>query len=199
MGVRREGREAAVQYLYQRDLNPAADEVDLEIFYKIRGLSMASRRFCGPLVQSVLARRQEIDEVIQAHAQNYALGRISAVDRNILRLAIYEMLHCPEVPPVVVINEAIEIAKKYSTDESGKFVNGILDRVRSTLNRPARERGRRQEPAAASEASEEVSTGSEHVGEGSEGVSASSTQGEAALGEPGSESGELRERGEQQS
>jgi N utilization substance protein B len=66
------------------------------------------------------------------------LHRISAVDRNILRLAIFEMLHCPEVPPVVSINEAIEIAKKYSTDESGKFVNGVLDRIRVGLPRPAR-------------------------------------------------------------
>ena len=72
------------------------------------------------------------------NAQNYELSRISVVDRNVLRIAIYEMFHCPETPPVVAINEAIEIAKKYSTEESGRFVNGVLDQIRATLNRPAR-------------------------------------------------------------
>jgi len=138
MGVRREGREAAVQFLYQRDLNPASELADLQVFYKMRGLSPSARRFCDELVPGVLTTQESIDALIKDHAENYELHRISAVDRNILRLAIYEMLHCPGVPPVVSINEAIEIAKKYSTDDSGKFVNGILDRVRATIPRPAR-------------------------------------------------------------
>lgn len=138
MGVRREGREAAVQFLYQRDLNPTSELADLQVFYKMRGLSPAARRFCDNLVPGVLEKQAEIDEVIRANAENYELHRISAVDRNIMRLAIYEMFHCPDVPPVVSINEAIEIAKKYSTDESGRFVNGVLDRIRGTLSRPAR-------------------------------------------------------------
>ena len=70
--------------------------------------------------------------------QNWELDRIAAVDRNVLRLAIYEMMFRDDVPPVVSINEAIEIAKKFSTKESGKFVNGILDRIRKELPRPAR-------------------------------------------------------------
>ncbi len=138
MGGRREGREAAVQFLYQRDLNPASELADLQVFYKMRGLSPAARRFCDELVPGVLTSQEPIDALIKSHAENYELHRISAVDRNILRLAIYEMLHCPEVPPIVSINEAIEIAKKYSTDDSGKFVNGILDRIRGTLPRPSR-------------------------------------------------------------
>lgn len=138
MGVRREGREAAVQFLYQRDLNPTSENADLQIFYKMRGLSPAARRFSDVLIPGVLENQAAIDELIRANAENYELHRISAVDRNILRLAIFEMLHCPEVPPVVSINEAIEIAKKYSTDESGRFVNGVLDRIRGTLSRPAR-------------------------------------------------------------
>ncbi len=138
MGVRREGREAAVQFLYQRDLNPTSEIADLGVFYKMRGLSPSARRFCDVLVRGVLENQAAIDEVIKEHAQNYQLHRISAVDRNIIRLAIYEMQNCPEVPPVVSINEAIEIAKKYSTDESGRFVNGVLDHVRETLSRPAR-------------------------------------------------------------
>lgn len=135
MGVRREGREAAVQYLYLRDLN---GENDLLSFYKFRGLSPAARRFCDALVQGVKEHATSIDGTIQQNAQNYELNRISVVDRNILRVALFEMLHCPDVPPVVSINEAIEIAKKYSTEESGRFVNGVLDQIRLNLPRPAR-------------------------------------------------------------
>jgi transcription antitermination protein NusB len=139
MGVRREGREAAVQYLYLRDLN---GDSDLPAYYKFRGLSPSARRFCDTLVQGAMEHQQAIDEVIRKNTQNYELARISVVDRNVLRVAIYEMLHCPEIPPVVSINEAIEIAKKYSTEESGRFVNGVLDQVLSALNRPARTAGR---------------------------------------------------------
>jgi len=135
MGVRREGREAAVQYLYLCDLN---GDSNLENFYKFRGLSPSARRFCDELVRGAAKQRESIDETIRKSTQNYELSRISAVDRNVLRVAIYEMLHCPEIPPVVSINEAIEIAKKYSTEESGRFVNGILDQIRGSLQRPAR-------------------------------------------------------------
>lgn len=135
MGVRREGREAAVQYLYLRDLN---GESDLPAYYKFRGLSPAARRFCDSIVAGTTEHKDSIDETIRKSTQNYELNRISVVDRNVLRVAIYEMLHCPETPPVVSINEAIEIAKKYSTEESGRFVNGVLDQIRATLARPAR-------------------------------------------------------------
>lgn len=135
MGVRHEAREAAVQYLYLRDLN---GDCDLLSFYKLRGLSPSARRFCDVLVRGVLEHQQPIDDLLRGTAQNYELPRISAVDRNVLRVAIYEMLHRPEIPPVVSINEAIEIAKKFSTEESGRFVNGVLDQIRGGLNRPAR-------------------------------------------------------------
>ena len=135
MGVRREGREAAVQYLYLRDLN---GECDLLSFYKLRGLSPSARRFCDGLVIGTQKNQTLIDEVISKNTQNFELNRIAAVDRNILRIAVYEMFHCPETPPVVSINEAIEIAKKLSTEESGRFVNGVLDQIKAQLNRPAR-------------------------------------------------------------
>jgi len=118
MGARREGREAAVQFLYQRDLNAGTNAETLEAFWELRPAN--------------------IDERIRQSASNYDLHRIAAVDRNILRIAIYEMLFCPDVPPVVSINEAIEIAKRFGSDESGRFVNGVLDRIRGELNRPAR-------------------------------------------------------------
>src|SRR5438045_7446126 len=79
----------------------------------------------------------EIDERIRRYAENYEFRRIAAVDRNVLRLAIYEMLFRDDIPPVVSINEAIELAKKFGGAESGRFVNGILDRVRQEVTRPA--------------------------------------------------------------
>jgi N utilization substance protein B len=135
MGVRREGREAAVQYLYQQDLNEGSE---LGTYYKMRGISPSARRFSDELIEGLTREGSVVDDLIRQHAQNYEFHRISAVDRNILRVAIYEMLHCPQTPPVVAINEAIEIAKKYSTEESGRFVNGVLDKIRGGLNRPAR-------------------------------------------------------------
>jgi N utilization substance protein B len=86
----------------------------------------------------VLAHSDEVDVALREYSQNYELERLSAVDRNILRLAIHEMLFCADIPPVVSINEAIDIAKKYGTEESGRFVNGVLDRIKATLTRPER-------------------------------------------------------------
>jgi len=96
------------------------------------------REFCETLINGVLANKAAVDELIQKYTVNYELHRIAAVDRNILRVAIYEMLFCNDVPPIVAINEAIEIAKRYGAEESGRFVNGILDRVKLDLKRPAR-------------------------------------------------------------
>ena len=113
-------------------------ECDLLSFYKLRGLSPSARRFCDGLVLGTQKNQALIDEVISKNTQNFELNRIAAVDRNILRIAVYEMFHCPETPPVVSINEAIEIAKKLSTEDSGRFVNGVLDQIKAGLNRPAR-------------------------------------------------------------
>jgi len=150
MGVRRDGREAAVQFLYLRDLD---GDSALEAFYKFRGLSPSARRFCDSLVNGWMAHQAPIDEAIRKNTQNYEFKRISVVDRNVLRVALFEMIHCPETPPVVAINEAIEIAKKYSTEDSGRFVNGVLDQIRRTLDRPSRTAA--MEP---SEAVEQVET-----------------------------------------
>ena len=97
------------------------------------------REFAEPLFEGTVAHLPEIDERIRRYCENYEFRRISAVDRNILRLAIYEMLYRDDIPPVVSINEAIELAKTYGGADSGRFVNGILDRVRKDLDRPARE------------------------------------------------------------
>lgn len=150
MGVRREGREAAAQYLYQQDINQGSDR---ETYYKMRGISPSARRFSDELLEGLAEHSPTIDDLIRNHARNYEFHRISAVDRNILRVAVYEMLHCHQTPPIVAINEAIEIAKKYSTEESGKFVNGILDRLKGSLSRAARTATPAQDPNKRPEAS----------------------------------------------
>jgi N utilization substance protein B len=164
MGKRREARERAVQFLFQHDLNPPDDlSSALEHFWQSQRAAAiaeekgtatwgqpvqmppatadegAVREFAEPLIRGALEHRDEADAIIKKHAKNWELHRIAAVDRNILRLAIYEMLHREDIPPVVSINEAVDIAKKFSTQDSGKFVNGILDKVKSELMRPARE------------------------------------------------------------
>jgi N utilization substance protein B len=144
MGTRRQSREAAVQILYQRDLNPheALDDA-VARFWAEQDYPDDIRGFAEKLARGALEKRDVVDEQIERVTENWELERIAAVDRNILRLAIYEMMFCDDIPPVVSINEGVDIAKKFSTKESGKFVNGILDRIRKELPRPARTAGPR--------------------------------------------------------
>lgn len=140
MGLRRDAREAAVQFLYQVDTHkPEEIEPALAEFWKQSDVKQNVRDFANDLLRGTLAKKTEIDTKIASLADNWDFARLAVVDRNILRLALYEMLFRPEIPPVVSINEAIEIAKKFSTAESGKFVNGLLDRVKKELLRPARQ------------------------------------------------------------
>jgi len=141
MGKRREGREAAVQFLFQDDLNktdPKAMPEALEEFWQLRESAAKTRQFAAELIQGVIGNREAIDERIKKVTANYELHRIAPVDRNILRVAIYEMLYTNEVPPVVCINEAIEIAKRFGSEDSGRFVNGILDKLKEETARPLR-------------------------------------------------------------
>jgi transcription antitermination protein NusB len=164
MGKRREARERAVQFLFQHDLNPPEDlERALNEFWdNQRASAIADERggahwgqevdlppataeesetrlFADPLIRGVLQYHDSIDEKIKCHAKNWEFHRIAAVDRNVMRLAIYEMFYRDDIPPVVSINEAVDIAKKFSTQDSGKFVNGILDRIRGEVLRPAKD------------------------------------------------------------
>jgi N utilization substance protein B len=158
MGKRRVARERAVQFLFQFDLNPPDQfAAAWELFWTSQRASAASsdhdqarwgqpldqlpaatRLFAENLVKGVLDHRDALDEQIKKYAQNWDLHRMAVVDRNVLRLAIYEMLHREDIPPIVSINEAVDIAKRFSTEESGKFVNGILDKIKGELLRPAR-------------------------------------------------------------
>ncbi|HEY1478173.1 MAG TPA: transcription antitermination factor NusB [Chthoniobacterales bacterium] len=140
MGKRREGREVALQLLFHWDLNvqQPLDTKELDLFWEIRVAVPGVRTFAINVLNGVISHQATIDEKITKYTANYELKRISAVDRNILRMAIYEMLYANDVPPIVAINEAIDIAKKFGTEESGKFVNGVLDRVKLDLSRPLR-------------------------------------------------------------
>jgi N utilization substance protein B len=146
MGKRRDGREAAIQFLYQLDANDTPLGQALSAFWMLRAgpdgkteTSAKTRAFAEGLIQGVIENRPTIDEKITTFAKNFELHRIAGVDRNILRLGIYEMLHSTDVPPVVIINECIEIAKRFGGEESGRFVNGILDRLRKELPRAPRD------------------------------------------------------------
>jgi transcription antitermination protein NusB len=139
MGKRRRAREAAIQYHFWRDLQHGEAPEHIDDFWAFCPVKPSVREFAEPLIEGMVAHRDEIDDRIRKYCENYNLNRISAVDRNVLRLAIYEMLYRDDIPPVVSINEAIELAKTFGGAESGAFVNGILDRVRKDLDRPARE------------------------------------------------------------
>jgi N utilization substance protein B len=101
--------------------------------------SPEAREFTESLVCGVRAALEEVDTKIKAVAEHWDIDRMSALDRNIIRMAVYEMLHLMDIPPVVSINEAVDLAKHFGTSDSGKFVNGILDRICDGLERPARE------------------------------------------------------------
>jgi N utilization substance protein B len=121
------------------DLNPGDPAERFPSFWAERKTDAQSRAYVEKNVLGVLAGQKEIDTIISAYAENWRLGRMASADRNIMRLAVYEMLSCPDIPPVVSINEAVDLAKSYGTKESGRFVNGVLDRIRKEkVDRPAR-------------------------------------------------------------
>lgn len=135
MATRRDAREWALQIVFSLDLN-TRKELDrvFDDFFESNPTDDATvRAFCESLVQGVVAERATIDEAIGRYAEHWSLKRMGVVDRNVLRIALYELMFRPEVPPAVVINEAIDIAKYFSNSESGRFVNGILDRARKEL------------------------------------------------------------------
>lgn len=141
MATRRDGREWAVQILFQLDLNPDDVEKALAHFWSSQPCDPRTRRFTEMRVHGVLAAREQLDKLLVRYAEHWGLQRMQPTDRNVMRLALYEMLFCPDVPPVVSINEAVDIAKYFGSSESGRFVNGILDRARKDLSRPARTAG----------------------------------------------------------
>jgi N utilization substance protein B len=134
MGSRRDARESAVQILFQLDFNPGELDPVLTSFWAERKVSAKTRHFVEELVRGVLENRTRVDETIEKCAQNWSLHRMAGVDRNVIRLAVYEMLCRTDIPHAVSINEAVSIAKNMGDVGSGRFVNGVLDRVRRDLD-----------------------------------------------------------------
>ena len=130
MGHRRRAREFALQMLFQIDLTGGSPGQVFREFWTDREDEESVRGFAEQLVLGVHGRRQELDEMISSSAEHWRIGRMAVVDRNVLRIAAYELLHGPPTPPAVVIDEAIEVAKKFGSEESGGFINGVLDAIR---------------------------------------------------------------------
>jgi N utilization substance protein B len=133
MGIRRRAREITLKILYGLDILPRDVDKTLAEFWFLTRYSKDIQEFAGHVVKGVLAHREEIDQLIEKSATNWTLERMAIIDRNILRFAIYELLYEKDIPPKVTINEALDIAKKYSTDKSSAFINGILDKIHHSL------------------------------------------------------------------
>jgi N utilization substance protein B len=133
MGKRRNARESALQILYQVEFDGSEVDRKIDLFWRNKKAPEETKEYSRWLVKSVLSRQDEVDDAIQSVAEHWRIGRMGLIDRNILRLATVELLEAPQIAPAVVINEAIEIAKKFSGPESATFVNGILDALRKKI------------------------------------------------------------------
>ncbi len=136
MGKRRKTRELALQILFRLDLGQEnlTDEM-LEGFLNDNAASEDIKEYTRKLVKGTVDNTKEIDRIISEYSENWSIDRMASVDRNILRFSIYELLQRYEIPSSVIINEAIEIAKKYGTEESGSFINGILDTIAKEIRK----------------------------------------------------------------
>ena len=140
-GKRREGRILAAQFLYMREVGVEGVSLDqaLKDLWAQTEAEKPAQEFAEKRIRSVIEKQAEVDAELKKLVTNWDPERLAPVDRAILRLALWEMKFADDVPPISAINEAIEVAKALSTEESGRFVNGVLDRARATLGRPERE------------------------------------------------------------
>ena len=129
MGSRRKARESALQLLYQLDMSGGKVRDALGMYWATQDGDEDVRQFASSLVEGVVKHLSEIDDIISSYSTNWKISRMASIDKNVLRMAVYELTHCPDIPVKVTINEAVEIAKCYGTEESGAFVNGILDNI----------------------------------------------------------------------
>ena len=131
---RTQARECALQILYQYEMNPEPMPEILKKFWSQQDETFSAeiRAFAEKLALGTVEHQAEIDKVVERHADNWELSRMAMIDRNIMRFATYELLYLADVPPKVTLNEAVNLAKKFSQEESGKFVNGILDKINHT-------------------------------------------------------------------
>lgn len=135
MGSRRKGREAALQMLYQMEVSGVGAEQAINLFWPNLGSSREGEDFANRLVRGYEQDHERVDELIRNVSQHWRLERMTRVDRNILRLATYELLAMEEIPRRVTLNEAVELAKRYGSDGSAGFVNGVLDRIAGDVSK----------------------------------------------------------------
>jgi N utilization substance protein B len=133
VGLRREGRELALQTLYALDLNPMEVRESLRQLRENARVQASVRAFAEELVTGVMENREVIDRKIDEQSKNWAISRMGRVDLNILRIATFELLCRDDIPRNVTINEAIEVAKRFGTEESPAFINGILDEIAAAV------------------------------------------------------------------
>jgi len=133
MGHRRKAREIALQVLYQVDASKVDVNEAIELFRDNFGISQEAGEFSEQLIRYTLSHIKEIDDLITNCSEHWSLERMSIVDKNILRMAVCEFLYCDDIPPKVTLNEAIDIGKNYGSDNSGSFINGILDAMYAKL------------------------------------------------------------------
>ncbi len=133
MGKRRKARECVLQVLFQLEFNTTDPESLIRRYWEYQKVSDEIREYANWLLKGIRAHAKEVDETIQSTSVNWRIPRMAVVDRNILRIAVYELLFEKTLAPAIVINEAIEIAKRYSSEEASVFINGILDAVRKKL------------------------------------------------------------------
>ncbi|MEA2571390.1 MAG: transcription antitermination protein NusB [Acidobacteriota bacterium] len=134
MGARRKARELALQMLFQYDMSGNPPDTVIATFEDLEKSKANTREFATKIFRGTVDHMPKIDEMIQAQADNWRLSRMAVVDRNIIRMSIYEFLHEDDTPKLVIIDEAIEIAKKFGTQKSSQFINGILDGILKRYN-----------------------------------------------------------------
>ncbi|CAI9085224.1 transcription antitermination factor NusB [Candidatus Methylacidiphilum fumarolicum] len=138
MTSRRKIRELIIQFLYQWEMNKESPfEQILSLFWDVAEIKEEDKKVVEEWIRDIVKRKKTIEEKINSYIKNWSLDRLAIVDKCILMLGIYEILYRKDIPPAVTINESVEIAKKYSTEASGKFVNGVLDAIRKESGRQA--------------------------------------------------------------
>ena len=133
MRLRRKAREIALQVLYQLDVLKIDSKEGIDLFWEHFSAPDDAREFASELIEGTWSRRDEIDRLISTCSENWSLERMARVDRNILRLAVYELLYGQGIPPKVALNEAIDLGKEFGSENSGSFINGILDALYTKL------------------------------------------------------------------
>lgn len=135
---RRETREWIIQFLFMMDFNPEPMDILLKDFWEEKEPLEREKKYAEEIIKGVVQHKSELDDRLSQYAKHWDSERMGAVDRAVMRVALFEMLYRDDVPPVVSINEAVHFAKDFSSFQSGRFVNGVLDRIRQELDRPAR-------------------------------------------------------------